>query len=84
MTNHEGLEKNLQKQIDASGSRLSIPPRWRPSNNVDWAPFIEGVPCRRKRGPTTSFYQERAVALTEESGRSLTAASKHHGVRHGK
>ena len=44
MTTAKGPGKNLQKQIDASGS-MYIDTAKMAASNIDWTPFIEGVPA---------------------------------------
>lgn len=65
MTTAKGPGKNLQKQIDASGS-MYIDTAKMAASNIDWAPFIEGVPAGERVTYDLRPHQERAVAAIEE------------------
>lgn len=65
MTTAKGPGKNLQKQIDASGS-MYIDTAKMAASNIDWAPFIEGVPAGKRVTYDLRPHQERAVAAIEE------------------
>lgn len=65
MTTAKGPGKNLQKQIDASGS-MYIDTAKMAASNIDWAPFIEGVPAGERVTYDLRSHQERAVAAIEE------------------
>lgn len=65
MTTAKGPGKNLQKQIDASGS-MYIDTAKMAASNIDWTPFIEGVPAGERVTYDLRSHQERAVAAIEE------------------
>ena len=65
MTTAKGPGKNLQKQIDASGS-MYIDTAKMAASNIDWAPFIEGVPAGERVTYDLRPHQERAIAAIEE------------------
>lgn len=65
MTTAKGPGKNLQKQIDTSGS-MYIDTAKMAASNIDWAPFIEGVPAGERVTYDLRPHQERAVAAIEE------------------
>ena len=65
MTTAKGPGKNLQKQIDASGS-MYIDTAKMAASNIDWIPFIEGVPAGERVTYDLRPHQERAVAAIEE------------------
>lgn len=60
MTAAKGPGKNLQKQIDASGS-MCIDTAKMAASNIDRAPFTEGVPAGERVTCDLRSHQERAV-----------------------
>lgn len=66
MTTAKGPGKNLQKQIDNSGA-MYIDTAKMAASNINWAPFIQGIPTEKRVTYDLRPHQEEAVGAIEKS-----------------